>query len=168
MPARDSNGRFVSGGGHVKDRDNGYRALMASAAAAGKGGSLSVGILEKDASQAAEGAKGGITLGDVATWNEFGMGVPERSFIRGWFDETSDANRKTFTQLWQRVLKGQLTPARAFELLGLRFQGDVQKRIVAGIAPPNSPRTIALKGSSTPLVDTGQLKSAISYQVEGV
>jgi len=31
------------------------------------------------------------------------------------------------------------------------------------VAPPNAPATIARKGSSKPLVATGQLKSAISY-----
>lgn len=150
---------------HVKDTDHGYRAAVK--ASHGKGGSVSVGILGSAASEAARGGKGE-TLGDVATYNEFGFGVPERSFIRGWFDETEAANRAAFAKLWQGVLKGTRTAAQVFEVLGLKFQGDIQRRIVAGIEPPNSPRTIAEKGSSTPLVDTGQLKSSISYQVEGV
>jgi hypothetical protein len=44
--------------------------------------------------------------------------------------------------------------------------GVIKQRIANGIAPPNSPYTIARKGSSKPLIDTGQLRNSITYQVE--
>jgi len=49
---------------------------------------------------------------------------------------------------------------------GLRYVGLIQQRISSGIAPPNSPVTVARKGSATPLIDTGQLRSSIRSKVE--
>lgn len=149
----------------VHEKDNGYGRLAKTLAKAAKGATLSVGILAASAEKPAEGAAKGITVGDVATWNEFGLGVPERSFLRAWYDETTAANRASFRKLWASVIKGDRTPEEVFSILGLKFTGDIQRRIVAGINPPNAPATIAAKGSSTPLISTGQLKSSISYEV---
>ena len=51
----------------------------------------------------------------------------------------------------------------------LRVHRDAVRRVLtqAGIAPPLKPATIARKGSSTPLINTGQLRSAITWRVEG-
>jgi hypothetical protein len=49
--------------------------------------------------------------------------------------------------------------------LGIMGQGDVQSEITSLSSPPNSPVTIKLKGSSNPLIDTGQMRAAVTYQV---
>jgi hypothetical protein len=51
------------------------------------------------------------------------------------------------------------------KLIGMRVVGDIQDRISDGIPPPNSPITIARKGSSKPLIDSGQLRQSISFEV---
>lgn len=49
-----------------------------------------------------------------------------------------------------------------------RYQAsEVVKRIASKAAPPNAPLTVAIKGSSKPLRDTGLLESSIAYRVEG-
>jgi hypothetical protein len=53
----------------------------------------------------------------------------------------------------------------ALDRLGAKVAALLQNRISAGIDPPNSAATIARKGSSKPLVDTGQLKAAITWRV---
>lgn len=148
----------------ITSKDNGANALIKAALEAAKGAELRVGILADKGAETAEGSKD-LTIADVATFNEFGLGVPERSFIRAWYDEQLEANKAKFRALQAQVLRGEITQATAFKQLGAVFVGDIQKRIAGGIQPGNAESTIARKGSSTPLVDTGQLKSAVSFEV---
>lgn len=148
----------------VTAKDHGANALIERLTRAARGAELQVGILEKG-SDAAAGSEGQ-TVADVATRHEFGIGQHERSFIRGWYDERLAENREDFRKLQRQVLRGEITQAQAFGRLGAKFVGDIQKRIVAGIDPPNAASTIKAKGSSTPLVDTGQLKSSITHAVK--
>jgi hypothetical protein len=106
-----------------------------------------------------------VTIADVAYWNEFGIGVPERSFIRAWFDEATAENRAALRRALTMVLKGEKTIEEALTLVGIRFVGKIQQRISQGIEPANAPATIKAKGSSTPLIDTGQLRQSLTFLV---
>lgn len=150
-------------GAHITSRDRGANALLAGFKEAAKGAELRVGILEAG-SEPAEGSKD-LTVADVATFNEFGLGVPERSFIRSWYDDNLDENRAALRRLQELVVRGEMSQAQAFEQLGLLFVGAIQRRIADGIPPPNAESTIKQKGSSTPLVDTGQLRASITHEV---
>ncbi len=147
----------------IVDKDHGANALIKAMLRAANGPELRVGILSKGA-EAAEGSPD-LTVADVATFNEFGLGVPERSFIRAWYDEQGAANRAKFRALSARVLRGELTQERMLEQLGLLFVGQIQQRITDGIAPENAESTKKQKGSSKPLIDTGQLRQSITYEV---
>jgi hypothetical protein len=123
----------------------------------------------------AQAANGSITVAELAAIHEFGLGVPERSFLRSYFDAneallTSAIVRLT-KSLIDQVLKNK-KPAtvqqqsNVLNKLGLFIVGGIQARISAGeITPPLAESTIARKGSSTPLIDTGQLRSSISHEV---
>lgn len=150
----------------MKDVDKGYRKLVKMIAESGQG-EISVGI------QAAEGdeeAKNnpGKTILDIATYNEFGLGVPERSFIRAWFDSHAAQNNRAIAAILKQVYKGKISLEQGLERLGLFFVGSMQKRISDGIEPPNAASTIKRKGSSKPLIDTGQLRSSITYQIQAL
>lgn len=101
----------------------------------------------------------------LAMAHEFGLGVPERSWLR----DTIDANQAVYVafinKLAGQVLLGRITQKQAVMLLGAKVQADMKNRIAAGISPPNTDATIARKGSSTPLIDTGQLINAIDFEV---
>ena len=56
---------------------------------------------------------------------------------------------------------------RANERIGRDFQRIARGMIRSGDYAPNSPITIALKGSSKPLVDKGDLFQGISYELDG-
>jgi hypothetical protein len=110
---------------------------------------------------------GGLTVGDLAEIHEFGLGVPERSFLRAWFDANREKIQETLRSAHRQVLLGKLTPQKAGELIGMKFVGEIQTWIGSGkVKPPLAPSTIERKGSSVPLIDTGQLRAAISYLVE--
>lgn len=150
----------------VRDLDKGYKKLVARIFQFGAP-KISVGIHEADGDQP-HGDGGGLRMIDIATIHEFGLGnVPERSFIRAWFDENQDRAREGLRRLLQSVVSGKRTPEQAIDTFAQWCVGQIQKRIAQGIAPPLSARRIAEKGSSVPLIDTGQLRSSISYEVYG-
>lgn len=112
-----------------------------------------------------------ITLVELAAIHEFGSpaaGIPERSFIRATFNspEGQEELRKVYTKVAKLVVMGRMEAERAIEILGMHMQTMIRQRILTGdgIPPPNTIDTIVAKGSSRPLVDTGQLVGAISWQ----
>jgi hypothetical protein len=148
----------------ITDKDKGYAKTLENAAKA-KHGTVKVGILAAEGSESANKSPG-LTVIDVATFNEFGLGVPERSFVRGYVDENENLIRNDIKKLALLIVQGKKTTEDALGLLGMKVQGEMQKRISEGIDPPNAPSTIAKKGSSKPLIDTGQLRASITYKVE--
>lgn len=143
----------------VKDQDRGYRDLLVRLKKAKT--SVSVGILQEEGAQ----EHGKTTVLDVATYNEFGLGVPERSFLRAWFDLNHKTVREQFSKLMRKVVKG-LELQNALDQLGLWMVGSIQKRITEHIPPPNAESTKKRKGSDVPLIDTGQLRSSVTHRVE--
>ncbi len=147
----------------ISDTDKGFAKLLAEAAKAKKG-TVDVGILAKEGAESSS-TNPKLTVYEIATFNEFGLGVPERSFIRGYVDDKEQAIRDDIKKLALLVVQGKKTTEEALDLLGLKVVGGMQKRISDGILPANAPSTIARKGSSKPLIDTGQLRSSITHRV---
>lgn len=126
---------------------------------------IRLGVVGKDAGKAHEGTT--MTIAQLAEIHELGLGVPERSFLRAWAEQNEAQIEADLRQAMKRILQGRLTPAQAAQLIGVRFVGQLQQFIADGkVQPPLSPSTVAQKGSSVPLIDTGQLRSAISFLVE--
>jgi len=124
---------------------------------------VDVGIVGDTAGKATQD---GMTVGALAEIHEFGLGVPQRSFLRAWADADRAKIDKTWGALLRKVLRGELTTDQALEQFGLWAQGQAQAFIADGrVQPPLDQRTIDAKGSSTPLIDTGQLRSSITYEV---
>lgn len=64
------------------------------------------------------------------------------------------------------LVDGDVENAKACcEKAGMIGRDACKNYILGGNLAPNSPRTIAIKGSSTPLVDTGSLLQSITYAV---
>jgi hypothetical protein len=165
---RDARGRFVGKGGEgarVVDRDTGYRELMNLVFnLAREKPKIAVGVFE---SEGGLSAGKGTTVVDIAIWNEFGTAdIPARSFLRGWFDENEETAKTALMRFLQGYLeKKYQTKEQALDAFGAWLQGQIQARIAKGIPPPNAPSTIAKKGSSKPLIDSGQLRSSITFAV---
>lgn len=110
----------------------------------------------------------------VASVHEFGatirrkrgsITIPERSFLRTTFDEKNEEWINFFKSQLRHVFALQMDVQTLFNRLGARMVGDVQKKITELDAPPNAPSTIAKKGSSNPLIDTGSLRMRVTYRV---
>lgn len=109
-----------------------------------------------------------------AIHNEFGTSrIPERPAIR-------NAVRDYRTQFRADMIKGarsifraiaagkEPSPAalRVLRRLGITLQGRIQEEITSLSSPPNAPSTIAQKGSSNPLIESGEYRNSITYKVE--
>ena len=177
-------------GAVVRDVDHGYKATLERIYGVGRTKPVvRVGIQAKDgdmihAVKAAEKAKAAkraataantesaLTILEIAVINEFGSAdgkIPERPFLRGWFDENRQVIRERFGLLMRSVVKGERTKEEILELVGLWCVGQIQAYIARrgdGNYRENAQRTIDRKGSSTPLVDTGVMRSSITYRVD--
>ena len=149
----------------VTDRDQGLIEMVRRLGhAADFGASLTVGLIGDEAD--AEHSDG-LTIAELGEIHEFGLGVPRRSFIADWSDENEEEHKRQIVRIAAAVVRGKLeTFDEGLERLGVLFVAEIQKGISDGIPPPNAESTIARKGSSTPLIDTGVLRSSITYKVE--
>jgi phage gpG-like protein len=100
--------------------------------------------------------------------HEFGSperGIPERPFLR----TTIQANKGKYVQLNRKnlvaVLNKTMTVEQALGQLGAVAAGDVQAQIASGGFAPLKAATIKRKGSSKPLIDTGQLRQSITWEL---
>jgi hypothetical protein len=119
----------------------------------------------------------GTPIAAYAAYNEFGTAggasgggwggpVPARAFLSGAFDDNRDKWGRAADVAISQALAGERPFAAGLGVLGTLAQQDIQAKIGSGDFAPNSPLTVALKGSSTPLIDTGALRQSIRYEVK--
>jgi hypothetical protein len=110
----------------------------------------------------------GITVVEVATEMEFGnpdKRIPPRPTLIPTFDEQKE---KIFTELkgqYNEVLIGKQTTEKALNKIGVFLQKKVIDKINNLFSPPLAKATIAKKGSSKPLIDTGQMRQSVKSKV---
>lgn len=143
----------------VTDKDLGWKRVLKQAAIKRH---VEVGVRGEDDPRF-EGEIGNVELAAI---HEFGLGhQDERSFIRDPIDANLPKYRLLTKRLGQRVYTLKMSLVQALNVLGLKAQSDMRRAIRAGIPPELSDETIDRKGSSKPLIDTGQLVSSLTYKV---
>lgn len=109
----------------------------------------------------------GTAVAYVATIHEFGTDrIPARPFMRPAVADHGQEWMQTLANGARAALRGNMTPAAVMEVTALQAAGDVAAKIAAVTSPPLSPVTVARKGSSKPLVDTGQMIQSVTGKVE--
>ncbi|AVH41820.1 hypothetical protein [Agrobacterium tumefaciens] len=112
-----------------------------------------------------------------AIWNEFGTRggasgggwggpVPERPFMRNAMRANRSAYLTAMKSSAAKLVVGQTTLTQIMSKLGILAQGDIQGAITSLSSPPNSPVTIEIKGSSKPLIDSGEMRAAVTFKVD--
>ena len=124
------------------------------------------------------GFPAGETDADVvkrAIWNHFGTSgggwggpIPERPFLSNAMRNHRSDYQRQMKQSARKVLRGETAIHTVLSKLGILAQGHIQGEITNLASPPNSPVTIALKGSSNPLIDTGEMRQAVTWKVDDV
>lgn len=142
----------------IVERDRGYRSIRERIALM-KGSYTKVGV------QAGGKAKDGVTdLATVAAANEFGTDrIPERSFLRSTMSEEQEKIAAIAAAEAKAILEGRKTVEQSLDLIGLYAASRVQAKIQSHPPPPNAPATIAKKGSSGTLIDSGNLMQSIRH-----
>ena len=113
---------------------------------------------------------GETTVAQVAAFHEFGIGVPERAFLAKTAEEQTDELTRLAERLeLEGVASGRMTTRQALAVIGQRGEDKVREKLRTGDPewPPLADSTIAKKGSTAPLIDTGQMIQSVRYQVKG-
>lgn len=92
--------------------------------------------------------------------------IPERSFLRSGHDTYIDEVMEKSDKLISLVIGGQMSEEQLFKAVGEMLATKIKTYARDLTSPPNSEFTIEEKGSSNPLVDTGNMIEGISYEVE--
>lgn len=108
----------------------------------------------------------GQPMGTIAYWLEEGTKhIPSRPFMYQSFSEHQMQSRG-----FKKAVKDYLYNNKGWELsfsaVGKEGKRLVKEIIEQGDFQPNSPVTVAIKGSDSPLIDTGYLKNNAKYKVE--
>lgn len=121
-----------------------------------------------------EGPKSMADMALIAATQEFGttkagrgnkVTIPPRPFMR----PALFNNRRKLSTLTKKlstdILDGSRTVNSGLSLIGEFMVNSIKKAINDVDSPANAPSTIAAKGSSKPLIDTGRMKNSVSYLV---
>ena len=111
------------------------------------------------------GIQGG-THSDIvnrAFWNEFGTKkIPERSFLRSTLRKTRNELLTLSKEAVKKITFGSSVDAELGRV-GLFLEAECKNTILAGNFVPLHPWTIRRKGSSRPLIETGQMIASIRF-----
>lgn len=113
-----------------------------------------------------------------AIWNNFGTRggasgggwggpIPERPFMQNAMRANQIEYVTAMRSSAAKIIRGEANLEQTMQKLGIRAQGDIQAEITSLSRPPNSPVTIELKGSSNPLIDSGEMRAAVTFKVDG-
>lgn len=104
----------------------------------------------------------GTPVAMVAFWNEYGT---RTSPVRAFFRTTVSEQKKNWVLSVQNLMKIHNDPKQVMGLIGVHMQEQIVQSINTWSDPPNSAYTIAKKGSSKPLIETGVLMRSIKHEV---
>jgi hypothetical protein len=146
----------------TKEKDKGEKRFIEKLNQLKRGPHVKVGVLQNTGTHSGDL----LTVAEVAAFNEYGTeNIPERSFIRSAIQEHRAELIQITGQLYKQMSEGKLSTEDALGRLGLKIQSLIRNKIDSIEEPPNAERTIARKGSSKPLIDTGQMRQAINYEI---
>lgn len=90
--------------------------------------------------------------------------IPERSFLRSGYDQNRDAVIKKASLMMADVVGGQMSVHSLCKGVGLELSSKIKDYARDLDSPPNHPFTTEQKGSSNPLVDTGDMIGGITWR----
>jgi hypothetical protein len=128
---------------------------------------VAVGVFE-GTQRRGTGQSRAIMMAMIAAVQEYGSpkrGIPERSYIRKWVSSHKEEIVRFIKKLLGEVEDGKMTADQALKKLGAFGVAGIRKQIRETKDPPLKAATIAKKGSSQPLIDTGQLRNSFQYKL---
>ncbi len=130
---------------------------------------INVGITAD--SSTAKNYESGDPVAVIGAQHEFGapsLGIPKRSFLREPFLRRQSNIDSFLAKQFEQVVNEKQDAMTSLEYSGVWLRNISFKQFRTsgdGRWAKNSPATIAEKGSSKPLIDTGLLQNSVSYTV---
>lgn len=90
--------------------------------------------------------------------------IPERSFLRTGYDQNRDDVIKKASQMMADVTDGKMSESALFKGVGLELSSKIKDYARDLNSPANHPFTQEQKGSSNPLIDTGDMIGGITWR----
>lgn len=112
--------------------------------------------------------KAKMSMAELATIHEFGSSdgrIPARPTLRTFLKVDERKINQHLINAAKRVARGR-DYMNELERVALWAQGSAQTVMVNINEPPNTAATIKAKGSSNPLIDTGNLRQSLTGQVQ--
>lgn len=127
---------------------------------------------------------GSLSVAQVARWNEFGMGIPKRPFMRPAVHTRRADLVNYLHKAYRQALRDNQDTLEVLETFGEQVKGLIQQQIINTNEPPNAEITIhggwmrnkktgkpiylKGKGFNAPLRDTGIMLHSVRYQTEEI
>lgn len=103
---------------------------------------------------------------ELLFWLTKSVKIPERSFLRAGHDQYIDEVAKRTEKALQSWADGKITDDELLDLIGQQLSSKIKTFARNLNSPPNGGATTETKGSSNPLVDTGQMIESITWRVK--
>ncbi len=84
---------------------------------------------------------------------------------RPWLIPGVESGVSDINDIIEQLIANGASPDDTLDAVGSIAAGAVQQYITDLKEPPNAPLTIAKKGSSNPLIDTGSMRAAVTYKI---
>src|SRR5690606_5993627 len=118
-----------------------------------------VGIHE---SAGVEPGSDGLTVATLGAIQHFGNDdIPARP----WLDKGAESGTKDYLETIQEGVEDGLDAKQIMARVGEEAEGAIRQYITDLDSPPNKPSTIKRKGSSNPLIDTGNMRQSVTSSV---
>lgn len=114
---------------------------------------------------ARQGASNNATIAAVHELGAPSKNIPARPFLVPVVQGDSQKYVELMAQGFRNALQDQEKIKQVYEKIGLVISNDVKAYIVSGNFVPLKQSTIDAKGSSKPLISTGELRNSISYEI---
>lgn len=116
----------------------------------------------------ASSAESSMTIAQIAVIHEFGApaaGIPARPVMQETNRRSRDKLNALRIKLVREIYRGQITPEQALKQMGVFWEGEIKSTFRRGTFNPLKAATIKAKGSSQPLIDSGQLRNSVTSRV---
>lgn len=111
-----------------------------------------------------------LTMAQLASIHEFGSKdghIPERSFMRSALADHNKELKRLTKKVSDQVVMGRMDKKKGIGLLCQKVIDWFAAKIDENLPPPNAPSTVEAKGSDHTLIDTGQLKNSLDWEIRG-
>lgn len=123
----------------------------------------------------------GTSVVDVAIMNEYGMNdvfwqelnhglggyidIPARPFFHNAWKKNKDKYSRLIEGYLKTLPKKKSSYTEFLNFLGSVVQQDIKTEILETTEPPNSPRTVEIKGFNSPLKRSGTMVNAVQWEI---